>query len=137
MCDFGSPANAEIGRYDLNYAWDPIYQQFFGPENAKYIKGEFTRLGYPEVRLQNLHSFMVEVYSGTTRTGFDPSMCVRSQFTVANLNKELIEYMVPIFENFKCSARGYIMDQKYFRVHDQPISDDCRYRQVILNNRFP
>lgn len=138
MCDFGGSSDvADIGRYDFNYAWDSIYRQFFSAQNAMHLKAVFVQMGYPEVQLGHLHPFMVEVYSATTRTGFDPSLCRRSQYTVDRLNRELVEYMIPIFENFKCSYRAYIMDQKHFRVLDPPISDNCRTRQVLFNNRFP
>lgn len=136
MCDFGGPEHAEIGRYDFQYAWDPLWQKFFSPQNARYLSRRFKELGYPEVCMSHLKPYMVEVYSALYRTGFDPTHCNPNQFCVENLNRELIEYVVPIFENFKMSMRNYVMDQKYFRPHDRPIDTSCDTRSLLYNNRF-
>lgn len=134
MCDFGGPEHAEQGRYDFMYAYDKLWQMFFSPQNAAYLKKRFEQLGYPEVNLAHLRPYMAEVASHAYHSGYDPSCKV---WTVPELNAELIDYVLPIFENFKAGMRSYIIDQKYFRPIDRSLATDCKTQPIIFNNRFP
>lgn len=134
MCDFGNSEHAAEGRYDFMYAWNPLWQMFFSPQNARYLKARFTQLGYPELDLAHLRPFMAEVASRAYSSGFDPSA---RTWTVPQLNEELIDYVVPIFELNKGAVRSYIIDSSYQRLIDRPLATDCKTQEVVFNNRFP
>lgn len=133
MCDWGS----EEARYDFTAAWNKLWQAFTSDNNAKYLKQVYNKLGYGEVDLSHLRPWMAEVFSTTQINGYDPSRCYKNTYSVQQLNDELIEYTIPIFENYKMSARNYIMDQKYFRPIDRAQNASCKRRQLFYNNRFP
>ena len=135
MCDFGGPNN--LGRYDVNLVWDQGYKAFFGPKNLKFLHEELARRGYPNIRWNQLHPFMWDVYATTISTGFDPEKRTRGPPNLEKLNREFIEYFIPIAENQLCATRAYIMDKKHFRVLPQPISDSSKHQQVLLNTRWP
>lgn len=134
MCEFGN----SIGRYDFNYGWNPLWQSFFSPENAFYLNNRFAQLGYPNVNLAKIRPYMTEVISKYWTNGYDVTQCGTNQATLRQLNEDLIEYVVPIFENQKMSLRAYALDQKYIRPIDRAISVQagCKHRTVLYNNRF-
>lgn len=134
MCEFG---NSE-GRYDFNYGWNPLWQEFFSPQNAQYLTNRFAQLGYPNVNLAKIRPQMTEVISTKWTNGYDVTQCGSRQATLRQLNEELIEYIIPIFENQKMSLRAYALDQKYNRPIDRPISvaGGCKHRSLLYNNRF-
>lgn len=132
MCDFGS----EEARYDFIAGWNQLWIAFTSPRNGQYLKETFTKLGYKELKISHLRPYMSEVFATTQRSGYDPAQC--SEYaSLQSLNEELIEYMIPIFENQKMSMRSYIMDQKYFKPIDRPIDVSCKRRPLLYNNRFP
>jgi hypothetical protein len=137
MCDFGNPNVAQYGRYDGNYAWDPVYQKFFGPENVEKLVSYLQKRGYTTTGA-GIKPFMFQVFALTNRTGFDPSLCSRSQIDNNALNAEFIDYFIPIAENQQMSIRSYILDQQHpgRGVPIVPVATRCQ-QQVFLNSRFP
>lgn len=135
MCDnFGGTAK----RYDWNLVTDPISKAFLSEKNAAFLKKQLTQRGYTIGSMRPLLPYMYDVLSTTVNTGYDPSVCMRTEsFPLAKLNNEFLNYVIPMFENQLCMYRRYTMDQKYGQQPlDQPISSSCKRAPLFYNNRW-
>lgn len=124
--------------YHTTTHWDTIYRQFMSPQNVAVLRQRLARMGYPNVRWNEMYPYAVEVYNSKLSNGYDPSRCNMRQ-SISDLNNEFIEYVAPIIELWNCALNTYIIDQMYpgCRQIDQPTSDSCKGTELMFNNRFP
>ena len=136
MCDrYGGTAV----RYDWNLVVDPVAKNFLSPQNSRYLQSEIRRLGYKVGNMQSLLPYMYEVLSTTVNSGFDPSVCDRATaFPISKLNREFLDYVVPIFENEKCMWTRYDSQLRnpLDKPLNQPMSDSDKHQELMYNNRW-
>lgn len=135
----GDQLGGTAARYDWNLVSDPVAKNFLSPQNSRYLQKEIKSRGYKVGNMQSLLPYMYEVLSTTVNFGFDPSVMDRvTAFPIEKLNREFLDYVIPIFEIEKCAYSRY---EDYMRNPnemplDLPISDSAKYQELFYNNRW-
>jgi hypothetical protein len=120
------PIRQSFGGIDIHRQLGATQAMFYSDDNVRALQGRVQELGYGIPNKTDLKVYMdyaCRFFNGDNglRPGYGNATCEDAKYQVVNMNRRVIDMILPWLKSSRVGYRKYILDRQYHRFPDRPI----------------